>query len=125
MRVQQIDERRLIREENGANFVVFIYKDGGTPQPSWVNTSWAVDSLLFTDVALADVLKWLSEHLPTNSCWSLGVVREPARPTTETHLDVSWIVGSDVLNTSPSDRTLDQQRIADEMLSRRHQVSFP
>jgi hypothetical protein len=124
MQVQGIDERRLMTERNGAHFVVFIYTDGGASQPSWAETSWAVDSLLVTDAAMSEVLRWLTENLPTDSCWSLGVVFEPARPSTETDLDVAWIVGSDVLNISPSNRSPDQQRIAEEMLARRGQVAL-
>ena len=111
-------------ERNGAHFVVFIYTDGGASQPSWAETSWAVDSRLITDAAMSEILGWLTENLPTNSCWSLGLVREPARPSTETDVDVAWIVGSDVLNISPSNRSPDQQRIAEEMLARRDQVAL-
>lgn len=124
MHVQGIDERRLVNEHNGGHFVVFIYTDDGTPQTSRSVTSWAVDSLLITNAALSEVLRWLTENLPTDTCWSLGVVREPAQPSPETALDVSWIVGSDVLNISPSDRSPDQQRVAEEMLARRHQVAL-
>lgn len=124
MQVQGIDERRLVNEHNGGHFVVFIYTDDGTPQTSRSVTSWAVDSLLITNAALSEVLRWLTENLPTDTCWSLGVVREPAQPSPETALDVSWIVGSDVLNISPSDRSPDQQRVAEEMLARRHQVAL-
>ena len=124
MQVQGIDERRLVREHTGGHFVVFIYTDDGTPQASRSVTSWAVDSLLITNAALSDVLRWLTENLPTDTCWSLGVVREPAQPSPETAMDVAWIVGSDVLNISPSDRSPDQQRIAEEMLARRHQVAL-
>ena len=125
MQVQGIDERRLVSEHNGGDFVVFIYTDDGTPQTSSSVTSWAVDSLLITNAALSEVLNWLTENLPTDTCWSLGVVREPAQPSPDTAMDVSWIVGSDVLNISPSARSPDQQRIAGEMLARRHQVALP
>lgn len=124
MQVLGIDERRLMTERNGAHFVVFIYTDGGTSQTSWAETSWAVDSLLITDAAMSEVLRWLTDNLPTDSCWSLGLVREPAQPSTETDMDVSWIVGADVLNISPSNRSPDQQRIAEEMLARRDQVAL-
>ena len=107
-------------ERNGAHFVVFIYYGGGAP-----HRSWAVDSLLLTDADLSEVLRWLTENLPTDSCWSLGLVRDPAQPSAESDVDVSWIVGSDVLNMDPSDRSSDQQRIADEMLARRHRVTLP
>jgi hypothetical protein len=124
MHVQGIDERRLESERDGGHFVVFIYTADGTPQTSRSVTSWAVDSLLITHAALTEVLRWLAENVPADSCWSLGVVREPARPSPQTAMDVSWIVGSDVLNISPSDRSSDQERIAEEMLARRHQVAF-
>ena len=119
MRVQGIDERNLARERNGANFVVFIYYGGDGP-----TTSWAVDSLLITDADLSEVLHWLTENLPTGSCWSLGLVRDPAQPSTESDVDVSWIVGSDVLNIAADNRSADQQRIAEEMLARRHRVTL-
>ena len=119
MQVLRIDERRLTSERNGADFVVFIYTGGGAPQ-----SSWAVDSLLITDAAMSEVLRWMTENLPTGSCWSLGLVREPVRPSTETDVDVAWIVGSDVLNISPSDRSPDQRRVAEEMLARRDQVAL-
>ena len=125
MRVQGIDERRLSRERDGADFVVFIYHPGhGAPQPVGSVTSWAVDSLLITDAALPEVLRWLEENVPRDSCWSLGIVRAPARASPESALDVSWIVGSDVLNTSPAHRSPEQQRLAEEMLARRHRVDL-
>ncbi len=117
MQVLGIDERRLTRERDGADFVVFIYTGGDAPQ-----TSWAVDSLLITDAAMSEVLRWLMDNLPTGSCWSLGLVCEPAQPSKDTDLDVAWVVGSDVLNISPSDRSPDQQRIAEDMMARRDQV---
>src|SRR5918993_3889335 len=123
MEVQGIDERRLVSEHNGGHFVVFIYTDDGTRQTSSSVTSWAVDSLLITDAALSEVFRWLTENLLADTCWSLGVVREPAEPSPETDMDVLWIVGADVLNISPSDRSPGQQRIAEEMLARRHQVA--
>jgi hypothetical protein len=83
-----------------------------------------VDSLLITDAAMPELLRWLAENLPTGSCWSLGVVCEPPRPPPETDLNVAWVVGSDVLNMSPGDRSPHQQRIAEEMLTRRDQVAL-
>jgi hypothetical protein len=124
MQVRGIDERRLTSERNGGHFVVFIYTDGGASQTPGAETSWAVDSLLITDAAMPEVLHWLTENLPRDSCWSLGLVRNPARPSTETDVDVAWIVGSDVLNVSPPDRSPEQQRIAEEMMARRGQVSL-
>jgi hypothetical protein len=119
MQVQGIDERHMIRERDGAAFVVFVYYGGGGPL-----SSWAVDSRLITDADLPQVLRWLTANLPADCCWSLGFVRDPAQPTAESHVDVRWIVGSDVLNVDPSDRSPDQQRIAEEMLARRHRVSL-
>jgi hypothetical protein len=124
MQVRRIDERRLVTERNGAHFVIFIYTDGGASEHSWAETSWAVESLLITDATLSEVLRWLTENLPTDSCWSLGVVCDPARPSPETDVDVAWIVGSDVLNVSPSNRSPAQQRIAEGMLARRDQVAL-
>ena len=119
MQVRGVDERRVVHEHDGGDFVVFIYTGGDAPQ-----TSWAVDSLLVTGATLPEVLRWVEENVPTGSCWSLGVVRSPDRPTPESEMDVCWIVGSDVLNMSPSDRSPDQQRMAEEMLARRHRVDL-
>lgn len=124
MQIQGIDERRLASERNGGHFVVFIYTDAGAWQTRGAETSWAVDSLLITDAAMPEVLYWLTENLPRDSCWSLGLVRSPAQPSTETDVHVAWIVGSDVLNMSPADRSPDQQRIAEEMMARRGQVTL-
>ena len=107
----------MVREQYGASFIVFIYYGGGKS-----HSSWAVDSQLITNANLPEVLRWLSENLPTDCCWSLGLVGDTAQPTTESDLEVRWIVGSDVLNMDPSDRTHDQHHIADEMLARRHRV---
>ena len=124
MQIQGIDERRLASERMGGHFVVFVYTDGGASQAPGAETSWAVDSLLITDAAMPEVLHWLTENLPTDCCWSLGLVLSPATPSTETDGDVAWIVGSDVLNMSPADRSPEQQRIAEEMMTRRGQVSL-
>lgn len=124
MQVQGIDERRVASERNGGHFVVFIYTDGGASQTPGAEISWAVDSLLITDAAMPEVRYWLTENLPRDSCWSLGLVSSPALPSTETDVDVAWIVGSDVLNMSPADRSPDQQRIAEEMMARRGRVSL-
>ena len=121
MQVEGIDERKMVTERDGAHFVVFIYEGDGSPHTS---SSWAVDSLLITDADLPGVLRWLAENLPTNCCWSLGLVREPAHPSKDSDLEVSWVVGSDVLNTDPSDRSPDAQRMAEEMLARRHRVTL-
>jgi hypothetical protein len=110
----------MVRERDGASFVVFIYHGAGGP-----HSSWGVDSRLITDADLAEVSRWLSENLPPGCCWALGLVRDPSQPTTESDLDVPWIVGSDMLNMGPSDRTHHQQRIAEAMLARRHRVAFP
>ena len=59
---------------------------------------------------------------PLDCCWSLGVVEEPERPTVGSDLKISWIVGDDVLNAS--ERGPDEQRLAEEMLARRHRVAL-
>jgi hypothetical protein len=124
-----MDERYLVQEVNGANFVVFIYT--GSEDSDY---SWSVYSYLITGADLPEVLRWLTEELPTYShadldtgtmtCWSLGLVRHPARPTIESDVEIAWIVGSDVLNTPPVNRASDEQRLADEMLARRHHVTL-
>lgn len=120
MRIEGIDERALARERHGADFLVFIYQSGNS-----TSTSWSVDSYLITDSALDGVLHWLRENLPVDSCWALGVVETRARPTAESDVEVAWIVGADVMNTQPRDRTADEQRVVTEMLARRHRVAFP
>jgi hypothetical protein len=72
MRATGIDERCLVREGVGGNFLVFIYE--GVDNPGW---SWSVDSYLLTDTDLPHVLQWLHQNLPVDSCWSLGVVLDP------------------------------------------------
>lgn len=57
--------------------------------------------------------------MPAESCWSLGLVREPTKPTTHSELNVSCIVGADILNVDPADWSFDEQRIVEEMLARR------
>jgi hypothetical protein len=99
MGVQAIDERMVASERANANFLAFIYEGGDRP-----HSSWSVDSYLLTGTSLASALGWLSEHLPIDSCWALGVVVSPVdRPTPESEVDVRWIVGADVLNTQPRD----------------------
>ena len=85
MRVTGIDERNLVRDTPGADFVVFIYTGGDASGSS----SWSVDSLLLTGTDIPQVLHWLRQNLPTDSCWSLGVVPlllppHPAMTTTTT-----------------------------------------
>lgn len=121
MDVQRVDERALGQQGHGADFVVFVYEGGDHPSG---NVSWSVDSLLLTDTDVPQVLSWLREHLPVGCCWSLAVVLAPPRPTPASQLDVAWIVGADVLNTSPGDRDADEQRVAEEMLERRHRVTL-
>jgi len=79
---------------------------------------------LITDADLPEVLRWLTKNLPMESCWSLGLVRDPAQPTTESDVEVAWIVGSDVLNMDPGNRSAREQRLAAEMLARRHHVAL-
>lgn len=128
MRVETIDERKVY-ERDGTNFVVFIFKGSDRP-----NVSWSVHSYLVTDADLPEVLRWLTDNLPTESdanrnpdpitCWSLGLVRDPVRPTRESDMDVAWIVGADVLNKQEAYLTSHEQRIADQMLARRHNVAL-
>jgi hypothetical protein len=121
MEVTGIDERHLVQEHDTGNFVVFVYTGGDAPR-----TSWSVDSYLLTDTQLSDALRWLSPHVPADSCWSLGVVLEPDRPTRDSDLRVAWIIGADVLNRGdPQDGPPWEQRTAEEMLARRHRVTFP
>jgi hypothetical protein len=118
MRVTGFDERHLVRETIGANFVVFIYE--GRPQ---YGSSWSVDSRLLTDTDVPEVLGWLKENLPTDSCWSLGIVLNPAQPTPDSDLTVAWVVGADVLNMGEWEPQ--HRRLAEEMLARRHRVEMP
>lgn len=114
------DERYVVQERPGAHFVVFIY-EGGDDQ----TTSWSVDSLLLIDTDVPQVLHWLRQNLPTDSCWSLGVVRDPEHPTAESNLKIDWVVGADVLNIDPRRRDPEERRLAEEMLARRHRVDLP
>ena len=58
--------------------------------------------------------------MPSDSCWSLGVVLGPEHPTPESDLNVAWVVGADALNSDPSKLDPTEQRLAEEMLARRH-----
>jgi hypothetical protein len=84
VRVTGIDERKLVEESPRANFVVFIYEGGDAPE-----ASWSVDSLLLTDTDVQHALHWLRQNLPADSCWSLGVVLNPALPTAESDFKVA------------------------------------
>ena len=121
MNVEGIDERALGEQGCGSSFVVFIYEGGDSALKDF---SWSVHSLLLTNTDLPQVLAWLRDHLPVGCCWSLAVVHAPKHPTPASHVDVAWIVGDDVLYTSPEDRNADQQRIAEEMVARRHRVTL-
>jgi hypothetical protein len=125
MRVTGIDERRLRRQATGTDFVVFIYEGGGQEGGDQEGSSWSVDSYLMSDADFTEVLEWLDENLPEQACYSIGVVFDPPRPTAESVIDVSWVLGADLLNTDPSFWTLTEQRIAQEMLARRHRVVIP
>lgn len=118
MKAVGIDERHIVGEGIGGNFVVFVY-EGSDEQPAN-----SVDSFLLTEAHLPDVLRWLKENLPVNSCWSLGVVEEPENPTAESDLRISWVVGADVLNIQRRHMEPKHQRLAEEMLSRRHRVNL-
>ena len=39
----------------------------------------------------------------------------PKRPTPESHVDVAWTIGDDVLNTPAESRDAEEQRIAEQM----------
>ena len=119
MRVTGFDERHVVRERHGGDFVVFVYEGSDRP-----HTSWSVDSLLLTDTDVPQVLDWLRENLPVDSCWSLGVVLDPEHATPESDLQIAWIVGADVLNMDPRDWTSGERRVAEEMLARRHRVEL-
>lgn len=118
MKVECVDERSLGEQGYGANFVAFIY-DGDDDDR---DTSWSVDSFLLTETDLPQALGWLRENLPQGCCWSLGVVLEPRRPTPADGIDVAWIIGDDVLNVPPESRDAEEQRVAEEMVTRRHRV---
>jgi hypothetical protein len=120
MHVTAIDERNLVREGHGSNFVVFVYEGGAAP-----DTSWSVGSHLLTDTDLPQVLQWLRHNLPVDSCWALGVVMDPSLPTAESDVEVAWLVGADVLNRAPHHWSRAEQRLAEEMLARRHRVTLP
>lgn len=121
MNVEGIDERSLGEQGYGASFVVFIYEGG---ESAHENVSWSVDSLLLTNTDLPQALGWLREHLPVRCCWSLAVVHTPRRPTPQSRVDVSWIIGDDVLNTPPESRDAEDQRVAEEMVARGHGVTL-
>lgn len=119
MQVTGFDERYLVRDRPGAHFVVFIYEGGSYEASGQPSTSWSVDSHLLTDTEFPEVLDWVREHLPNAACYSVGVVIDPAHPTTDTDLDVTWVLGADVLNKPPHYWTPDERRIAEGMLARR------
>lgn len=119
MKVLGIDERNVVKERDGGNFIVFIYEGG--PE---AHTSWSVDSYLLTEADLPSVWGWLSENLPVDSCWSLGVVEKPAQPSADTEVSISWVVGGDVLNRDADDREPQEQRLAEEMMARRHRLTL-
>ena len=128
MRVTGVDER-MVDGERDAEFLVFIYEGGDA------GCSWSVDSYLLTDTDLPGVLSWLRDNLPSGCCWSLGVVQRP-RPVAAGNwpfrvevrriptFHVAWIVGGDVLNSDPANRSADQELVAQEMLARRDSVQF-
>lgn len=131
MRVAGVDER-MLEGERDAEFLVFIYEGG-----DHAGYSWSVDSYLFAEADLPDVLMWMRENLPVNCCWSLGVVQRP-RPVAADFatwpyrvevlriptFDVAWIVGGDVLNFDPATRSPEEERLAQTMLARRDSVDF-
>jgi hypothetical protein len=123
VQVSSLDERRLQSEYYSADFVVYIYEDGDAP-----GCSWSVDSYLLSDTDVPEVLKWLSDRVPDDACWSLGLVVEPQRctpPTPESALTVAWIVGADLLNVASQELSPEEQATAEAMLARRHRVALP
>lgn len=118
MNVEQIDERQLRRERAGGDFLLFIH-EGGPP------SSWPVDSYLFRDADLPGVLTWLSSRIPHAACWCLGLVTGADAAEPDSHLEVAWIVGADLLNRDPANLTAQEQRVVGEMLRRRHDVRLP
>jgi hypothetical protein len=117
VRVERLDQRHVVRERVGASFVVLVYEGG-----DHADAAWSVGAHLLTDTDLPSVLAWLADALPPGCCWSLGVVRAATGPTSVHGLDVSWIVGADVLSTAPQRRSAQEQQLAAEMLARRHHV---
>ncbi|HET7193759.1 MAG TPA: hypothetical protein VFI99_02110 [Nocardioides sp.] len=130
MRVAGVDER-MVDGERDAEFLIFIYEGGGR------GCSWSVDSYLLTDTDLPGVLSWLRQNVPSGCCWSLGVVQRPRPVGADVgdwpyHVevrriptfDVAWIVGGDVLNSDPANRSADEERVAQGMLVRRDSVHF-
>lgn len=119
MNIQGVDERHVASERESAAFLLFIYEGGDKP-----HYSWSVDSQLILDAQLEEVLGWLPSVLPENCCWALAVVTDPRTPSTESDLRVAWIVGADLLNTKPEDRSPREDYIVEAMLTRRHRVTF-
>lgn len=117
MRVTGIDERMLAQDGPGVNFVVFIYEGGADP-----DTSWSVDSYLLTDTEFSEVLDWVRQNLPRQACYSVGVVVDPPVPTADSDVDVTWVLGADLLNQDPRHWTATERRIAEGMLARRDRV---
>lgn len=119
MRVVGIDERHLVREREGANYLLYVY-DGSELEP---RTSWSVTSRLLLDTDVPTILRWLPEHLPRDACWSLGVVTSPPYPDEDSDVVVDWIVGADVLNTPGSGGI--EAELAADMLARRDRATLP
>jgi hypothetical protein len=117
--VHGIDERHLVREHEGADFVLFVYQ--GDPAP---DTSWSVDSEMITDATLPEVLAWLPSRLPEDCCWSLGVITEPSPARPEEDFALVWVVGADLLNADSRGLGERERRLVDEMLARRHRVDL-
>ena len=68
------------------------------------------------------MLDWLGGQLSPTAAYSVGVVVSPDSPTTDSELDVRWVLGADVLNRDPDDRTHTERRRAGAMLARRGRV---
>lgn len=121
MRADGIDERNVWGQRRTTDFVVFIYEGGNDNE---AGASWSVDSYLLSDADLPAAFIWLDENLPVDCCWSFGVVTGPVSPTAKSDVRVSWLIGGDVLNIAPSQRDPEEQRLAQDMLRRRHQIDL-
>jgi hypothetical protein len=120
IKVAGIDERMVASERTGADFLVFVYEGGDVVDEG--GSSWSVDSYLLSEADLPEVMVWLHDNLPRGCCWSLAVVQHPEPAATDSSLEVAWIVGGDVLNIQRRHRSPDQEKLAQEMLARRHAV---
>jgi len=118
MRVVGIDERHLVREREGANYLLYVYEGS-----EFESGSWSVTSRLLLDTDVPTVLRWLPDHLPEGACWSLGVVTSPPYPDEDSDVVVDWIVGADVLNMPGRGGV--EETLAADMIARRDRATLP